>query len=124
PAAAMRPDLEHGVLHHVLRVGRVADDPQRDGIGAIDMAFDEQAERGFVTARKAVEQLRILVKDDLGADRLAVGYGRDRLRPGDDRLRSLAGHPRGLGADIKRVTHPSISSPTCRWRTIHAAFEA
>jgi hypothetical protein len=84
----MRPDLEHGVLHHVLGIGRVADDPQRDGVGAIDVALDQETERRLVAGRETIEQVAIFVDDDLGLDRgPAVRRRRGRFSPGDVRFR-------------------------------------
>ena len=69
PLTAMRPDLEHGVLHHVLGVRRIADDAQGDRIGPVDVPYNQGAKRGFIARRQAIEQILVFVEDDSVAAR-------------------------------------------------------
>ena len=64
PTPAMAPDLEHGVLHHVFGIRGVADDAQRDRVGAIDVTLDQHAERDLVAGGQLVEKLAVLIEDD------------------------------------------------------------
>ncbi len=76
PLTAMGPDLEHGVLHHVLGVGRVADDPQCDRVGTIDVPLDQQAKRDIVTGGETIQKLLVFVEDEAVGDRGTVRHRR------------------------------------------------
>ncbi|MGY3157986.1 hypothetical protein ACVW0V_007126 [Bradyrhizobium elkanii] len=125
PAAAMRPHLQHRVLHDVLGVGGVADDAQRDRVGAIDMTFDQSTKRRLVAGSKAVEQFLVFVVDLDGVERARIGNGGD-VAPRSSRFgrrnRGRRGLHFGRCSHIKRVTHPPLSNQR-RWHTFHAASE-
>lgn len=112
PAAAMGPDLEQGVLHHVFGIGAAFDDAQRDGVGAVDVPRHQKPERRLVVGGETVEQFLVFVDDIRGRD--VNGTGRHHRRRPD---RRDFGHYRhhicldlGRSPDIKRVGHPQ--SPT------------
>ncbi len=121
----MSPDLEHGVLHHILGIGSIADDPQRDGVGTIDVTHHEQTKRRLVAGRHPVEQILVLIEHDVVENRLAIGHGGSRLAPGHlgdfGRRRLLGDIELGGSPDIKRVAHSQISNPQRRRSTSHTA---